>query len=267
MCKTISIANQKGGVGKTTTTINTAVALAQSGKKVLIIDLDPQADTTISTICPTPDELETTIADLLRYESKRKMNDPNIDPDKYILNFEGVDVIPSNIELSTFESELFSVIGRENLLKRFIEKHKPNYDYILIDCQPSWGFLVVNALTASDEVIIIVQPQYYAARALENFLGTLGLIKAGLNPSINIAGVLITMIDKRSNDQRELREEIKHNFDGYMTVFDSIIPLCVRVSKLQEMRKPVFGDKKAESVANAYLDFANELLAQGSALQ
>ena len=266
MCKIISIANQKGGVGKTTTTINLGVALAKEGKRVLIIDLDPQANTTKSTVCTAPSSLETTIVDILRYESKRNIGDAPLEPTSYIYNFEGVDIIPSNIELSNFEPLLLLVEDRETLLKRFLENHKSKYDYILIDCQPSLDFLVVTALTASTEVIIVVQPQFFSEDALENFLITLGKVKESLNPLIKIAGTLITMTDMRSKDQKEAIEKIRQNFDGYMTVFNSVIPLSVSVSTLQKEKKPVYADKKCKKVALAYLDFTNEILAQGSVI-
>ena len=232
MCKTISIINQKGGVGKTTTCTNLAVSLVQLGKRVLVIDLDSQANFTMGMGYENPDEIEVKPADLLYAEiSKRtsrsnqhpsfsnKQSNPSEQREHFILSAHGVDFIPSSLDLAGLELTLMSTIGRETVLKGFLEQFKNDYDYILIDCLPSLGIFTVNALTASDEIIIPVQAQYFGAKGVEALLQSVTSVQQYLNPSLKIAGMLITMLDGRSTFQKEVTQIVTASFGDYANIF------------------------------------------------
>jgi len=262
MCKVSSICNQKGGVGKTTTAINLGVALANEGKRVLAIDLDPQANLTMALGYDQPDELETTIASLISNEINDRnsvRSDSGSGKEDYILSAHGVDFIPSSIELAGIENLLINTMSRENVLKKLLGKHKDNYDYILIDCLPSLNVLTVNALTASNDVIIPVQAQYLSAKGLELLLGTISNVKANLNPKLNIAGVLITMLDTRGNFQKEVVNTISESYGRYIRIFDSHIPTSVKVSENQSKGAAIIGEKN-NKVAQGYESLAKELM-------
>ena len=249
--KIISITNQKGGCGKTTTAINLAVALANQGQRVLCIDFDSQANLTMGLGCAYPDDLEDNISRILRSQIS------GLDPLPNILTSHGVDFIPASIELATLEQQLISTMSRETVLKRFLQQFKDNYDYIIIDCLPSLNVLTVNALVACDEIIIPVQSQYFSLKGLEMLLNTTMEIKAQLNPNLAIAGILFTMFDRRSNHQQAAIDLVKVTYEGTIPFFDTIVPLSVKVSDLQSMGKPIVGDK-TNQVGEAYQVFAKE---------
>jgi len=267
MCKIISIINQKGGVGKTTTCTNLAVSLVQLGKKVLVIDLDSQANFTMGMGYENPDEIEIKLADLLYAEiSKRtgtsgnNQNQNNDTPkEQYILSAHRVDFIPSGLDLAGLELTLMNTIGRETVLKGLVGQFKDDYDYILIDCLPSLGIFTVNALTASDEIIIPVQAQYFGAKGVEALLQSVMSVQKYLNPSLKIAGILTTMLDGRSTFQKEVRQIVTDSFGDYAHMFNTTIPLSVDVSRMQSQGLPIVLASN-NPVANAYHSFALEVM-------
>lgn len=259
MSKVIAISNQKGGVGKTTTAINLGVSLAKLGKRVLLIDFDPQANLTMALGFHQPDEIEHNIAHLLQKEIAERANPNRYGDMGYVLHAHDIDFIPASIELSGLENILINTMSRENVLKSFISAHKDNYDYILIDCMPSLNILTVNAFTASDEIIIPVQPQYLSVKGLELLLGSISSVKANLNPYLKIAGIVTTMFDKRSAIQKRAIEIMRNNYGGYIKIFDSVIPMSVKVSDNQS-RGLTMAEEKNNNVTDEYANLAKELL-------
>lgn len=192
---TIAIVNQKGGTAKTTTCENLGIGLAMEGKKVLLVDVDPQGSLTISMGWQQPDELSTTLSTLMQ----KAMNDQPIQPGDGILHHaEGVDLIPANIELAGMEVALVNSMNREKMLKQVLDSAKREYDYILLDCTPSLGMLTINALAAADTTLIPMQAQYLSAKGLEQLLQTIGKVRRQINPKLKIEGILLTMTDSRT---------------------------------------------------------------------
>ena len=202
-CKVIAITNQKGGVGKTTTTVNLGVGLSMyHDKKVLLIDADPQSSLTASLLKgQNPDQLEMTLTTVM----DATIEDRPIDEISGILNHdEGVDLLPSNIELSGMETGLFNIMSREYVLRNYIDSVRKNYDYILIDCMPSLGMMTINALVAADSVIIPSQPSFLSTKGLNLLLHSINKIKRGINPSLKIDGILFTMVNNRTNNAKDI---------------------------------------------------------------
>lgn len=214
-CKVIAIANQKGGVGKTTTAVNLGTGLVRMGKKVLLIDADPQGSLTLSLGFTKPDDLNSTLAHVM----ERVVEDKEILPGFAVLrNDEGVDLIPANIELSGIEIRLVTEMGRERVLKSYVDSVRHNYDYILIDCMPSIGMMTFNALCAADSVIIPTQPEFLSAKGLEQLIGTIGKVKRHINPDLKIDGILMTMTDERTRFGRGLMNLIRQQYGKFPTV-------------------------------------------------
>ena len=250
MSKVIAICNQKGGVGKTTTAINLSVYLAISGKRTLLIDIDPQGNTT-SGLGINKHDIKTSVYDLIIDE---------IDPAPLIIKTEidNLSILPSTLSLTGAEVELVGIMGREYRLKKAISSITANYDYILIDCPPSLGLLTVNALTAADSVLIPIQCEYYALEGLSQLVNTINLVKDNLNTSLFIEGVLLTMADFRTNLTSEVIAEARNFFKD--KVYQTIIPRNIRLTEAPGFGKPIAIYDKNSIGAQKYQEFANELL-------
>ena len=259
-CKVIAIANQKGGVGKTTTAVNLGVALGISGKKVLLIDADPQGSLTKSCKIDNADadKLEVTLSELMAYEMTGE------DKDYILLNnsikqFETVDLIPSNISLSGTETALFNCMSRESVLKRTIEPLKQKYDVILIDCMPSLGMMTINALVAADSVIIPCEPSFLSVKGLDLLLHSIAKIKRQINPGLKIDGVLMTMVDSRTVNAREITSALRDAMGNSINVFNIEIPRSVRATECPNAGESIFVHDPGGKVAEAYALLTKEV--------
>ncbi|MFA5143193.1 MAG: AAA family ATPase [Candidatus Omnitrophota bacterium] len=250
MAKTIAICNQKGGVGKTTTAINLAVYLAFSGKKILLIDSDPQGNAT-SGLGINKHNIKTSVYDLLIDE---------IDPNPIIIStgIDNLSLIPSTLSLTGAEVELVGIMGRENRLKKALAILLNTYDFILIDCPPSLGLLTVNALTAANSVLIPIQCEYYALEGLSQLVNTINLVKENLNSDLEVEGVLLTMADYRTNLTNEVIKEARNYFKS--KVYQTVIPRNIRLTEAPGFGKPIALYDKNSIGAQKYQEFTNELL-------
>lgn len=261
--KTIAIANQKGGVGKSTTAANLGIGLADTGKKVLLIDFDAQGSLTES-LGYEPDNIEITVSTML----EKTMNEKNISPTEGILHHdEGVDLMPANIELSGMEVTLVNTMSRELILKDYLQNVRKNYDYILIDCTPSLGMLTVNALTAADSVLIPVQAQYLPIKGLEQLIKTIGRVRKHLNPALEIEGILLTMTDNRTNLSKETSKLLRENYGKQIKIFQSEIPHSVRASETSIVGQSIYTYDKNGKAALAYRKLTEEVLENEKSLK
>lgn len=228
MCKVITVSNQKGGTGKTTSCVNLGIGLASEGKRVLLIDSDPQGSLSISLGYSEPDTFENTLATLMM----NIVNDEEMNFEDVIIHHEeGVDIIPSNIELSAIEVSLVNVMSRELILRQLIEKLKASYDYIIIDCMPSLGMMTINALSCADTVLIPVQAAYLPVKGLQQLIKTIGRVKRQLNPKLHIEGILLTMVDNRTNYAKDISAMVYDAYSSSIKVFKTEIPMSVRTAE------------------------------------
>ena len=259
-CKVIAITNQKGGVGKTTTTFNLGVALAKQGKRVLVVDVDPQSNLTTYAGWYDENELKYTLTDLM----EQSMNDDEIKTKECILHHkENVDLIPSNLSLSALENSLTYAMSREYTLRNCLSSIKEDYDYILLDCQPSLGMLTINALASANSVIIPVQSEYFALRGMADLFKIINKVRRQINPTLKIEGALLTLVDSRTNLPKEIETQLKDNYGSILKLFNTQIPRAVKTAESTSSGGSVFSYDKNGTVASAYSSFAKEVLNDG----
>lgn len=257
-CKVIALANQKGGVGKTTTTVNLGAALTRQGKKVLLVDADPQASLTISLGYRKPTELPLTLTEAM--QSVLDLREVNF-KDFVLIHQEGLHLIPASINLSGMESRLLNtMINRDGVTKTVIEALKQDYDYVLIDSMPSLGMLTINTLAAADSVIIPSQPHFLSVKGLDLLLHTVSSVKQYINPSLNIDGILLTMVDARGQFTNDIINMLRNSYAEKIKVFKSQIPLSVRAVETSSVGTSIFTHDKNSKVAIAYSNLSKEVL-------
>ncbi len=228
MCKVIAICNQKGGVSKTTTTANLGVGLVRAGKKVLVIDADPQGNLSQSLGIENPDDLEVALPSIM----EQIIMDKEVDVTKGIIHHkEGLDLMPCNIDLSGVDVSLVNAMSREFVLKTYVESMREFYDYILIDCMPSLGMITVNSLTASDSVLIPVQAAYLSVKGMEQLITTICRVKKHLNSEIKFEGILISMLNARTNYAKDIMELLREYYGDAIPIFESKIPFSVKAAE------------------------------------
>ena len=250
MGRVIAVANQKGGVGKTTTAINLSACLAEQGQKVLAIDMDPQGNMT-SGLGIDKDEVEKNIYDLM-------IGQAGVDEVLQKEAIENLDVIPTSIDLSAAEIELIGVDDKEFIIRNAVQPIKDDYDYIIIDCPPSLSMLTINAMTTADSVLVPIQCEYYALEGLSQLIHTVELVKERLNPVLEIEGVVFTMYDVRTNLSMQVIENVRNNLN--QTIYDTIIPRGVRLAEAPSHGLPITKYDRRSAGAQAYLALADEVI-------
>ncbi len=256
-CKVIAITNQKGGVGKTTTAVNLGTGLTHHGHRVLLIDADPQGSLTISLGIKNPDELEVSLCTMMDAVIKDKEIMAN---SGLIGTSEGVMLLPSNIELSGIETSLVNTMSREFVLKSYIDTMRNSYDYILVDCMPSLGMMTINALVAADSVIIPSQPNFLSAKGLNLLLHSVSKIKRTINPKLSIDGILLTMVDNRTNNARDIIEALRSGVGQSIRIFNTEIPHSVRAAECSGLGVSIFTHDANGKVADAYRTLTKEVM-------
>lgn len=260
VCRVISVSNQKGGVGKTVTCVNLGIGLAREEKKVLLIDADPQGSLTISLGFQEPDKLEYSLATVMM----KIINDESFNvQDGIIHHEERVDILPGNIELSGLEVSLTGVISRETILRQYVEQAKKEYDYIIIDCMPSLGMLTINALACADSVLIPVQAAYLPVKGLQQLVKTIGRVKKQLNPKLQIEGILLTMVDNRTNYAKDISMQVHGAYSPSVNVFEVEIPMSVRAAEISAEGSSIYVYDPKGKASFAYKALIKEVINNG----
>ena len=257
-CRIMAICNQKGGVTKTTTTANLGIGLAMQGKKVLLVDADPQADLTTSLGWQNSDNLPMTLADIM----EKSIHDEDFNYfDAILRHDEGVDLIPASIDLSGMEMNLVNAMSREFTLRNFLDRIKNEYDHIIIDCPPSLSMLTINALAAADSVIVPVQAQYLPAKGMTQLMRTINKVRKQINPDLKVDGVVLTLADMRTNLARATAETLRQQYGNMLKIYKTQIPIAVKAAEISAAGQSIFAYDKGSKVAQAYAEFTKEVLA------
>ncbi|MBP3897441.1 MAG: ParA family protein [Mogibacterium sp.] len=257
MSKVIAVCNQKGGVGKTTTALNLGAGLAREGRKVLLIDSDPQSDLTCSAGIEA-DNVEKSLGRLMYLATE---NYKPVVRDSILRHSEGFDIIPSNMDLSSMETRLVNAMSREKVLDNILKEVKQDYDYVLIDCMPSLGMLTINALTAADGVIIPVQAQYLPAKGMTQLMRSIDMVRSHTNEDLRIDGIVMTLVDGRTNLARDVINAIRTNYGMNIRIFDSQIPVGVKAAEASKAGQSIFAYDKDSRPAKAYEALTKEVIA------
>lgn len=258
-CRTIAICNQKGGVTKSTSCLNLGVGLAREGKRVLLVDADPQSDLT-SSLGWNGDELDKSLGRLM-YLVTRDYK-PAVQ-DTILHHPEGVDLIPSNLDLSSMETQLVNAMSREKVMSNLLKEVKNDYDYILIDCMPSLGMITINALTAADEVLIPVQAQYLPAKGMTHLMKSIDMVRNHTNDNLKIAGIVMTLVDGRTNLAKEVVDTIRTRYGMHIRIFDTQIPVAVKAAEASKAGMSIFAYDNSSKPAKAYEALTKEVMMLG----